>query len=182
MPRHIQSEIVKSNDGKIAQLFLADVQKRFDQHVSSIGRCLSRLSEEEIWWRPNAASNSAGNLVLHLSGNIRQWIVSGVGGAPDVRMRDSEFAERGPIPKRALIAKLRTTVRKAKSVLKKLPPEVLLQTRSIQGFRVTGVEAVAHVYEHFSHHAGQIIYLTKLKRGQDLQFTRLPPIKKKRGS
>jgi len=171
---------VKSNDSRIAQLFLEDVQKRFDQYLSRISRCLGQLSEQDIWWRPNLASNSAGNLVLHLAGNVRQWIVSGVGGAPDIRMRDTEFAERGPIPKRALIARLRATVREAKIILTKLPAEALLESHYIQGFHVSGLEGVAHVYEHFSYHAGQIIYLTKLKRGQDLRFTKLPAVTKKK--
>jgi uncharacterized damage-inducible protein DinB len=148
--------------------------------VLCIVQCLSQLTEEEIWWRPNPASNSAGNLVLHLSGNMRQWIISGLGGAGDVRVRDREFSERGPLPRRVLVTRLRTTVAEARRVLDRLPAGALARPYTIQGFRVTGLVAVAHVYEHFSHHAGQIIYITKLKRGRDLRFTRLPRVKKSR--
>ena len=150
------------------------------RYLGDIVRCLSLLTEKEIWWRPNAASNSAGNLVLHLCGNVRQWIISGLGGAPDLRVRDREFSERGPIPRRVLVARLRATVSEASRVLRRLSPESLTRKYTIQGFRVTGLVAVAHVYEHFSHHAGQIIYITKLKRGTKLRFTRLPKIKKTR--
>jgi hypothetical protein len=135
------------------------------------------LDEDEIWWRPNAASNSAGNLVLHLCGNIRQWIISGLGGARDVRVRDKEFSERGPVPRRVLIKHLRGTVGEACKVLGHMSPETLTREYTIQGFHVTGLYAVSQVYEHFSHHAGQIIYLTKMKRGKNLRFTRLPKLK-----
>lgn len=150
------------------------------QYLPRIEACLHRLSEDEIWWRPNPASNSAGNLVLHLCGNVRQWIVSGLGSAEDLRERNLEFAEHGPIPRHRLIAQLRRTVREACRVLGRVRESSLTKRYGIQGFRVSGLYAALHVVEHFSHHAGQIIYITKLKRGEDLKFTRLPAIKKKR--
>ena len=144
-------------------------------------KCLQQLSEEEIWWRPNSESNSAGNLVLHLCGNVRQWIISGLGGAEDMRERDREFAERGPIPRKALVTQLRRTVHVARRVLARLSDDSLSRKYVIQGFHVTGLDAAFHVTEHFGYHTGQIIYITKLKRAHDLRFTRLPVIKKKRG-
>jgi hypothetical protein len=137
------------------------------------------LSEDEIWWRPNAASNSAGNLVLHLSGNVRQWIIAGLGNAEDRRDRDREFAERGPIPRGALIILIRKTVDEACSVLARLPKESLLRQYSIQGFRVSGMYAVCQVVTHFAYHTGQIIFVTKMKLEKDLRFTRLPGEKHK---
>lgn len=143
--------------------------------------CLQQLSEEEIWWRPNSASNSAGNLALHLCGNVRQWIIAGLGGADFKRERDREFAERGTIPRRALVTQLRRTVRDASRVIARLSDESLSRKFEIQGYHVTGLDAAFHVAEHFGYHTGQIIYITKLKRAQDLRFTRLPIIKKKTG-
>jgi hypothetical protein len=137
------------------------------------------LSEREIWWRPNAVSNSAGNLVLHLSGNVRQWIVSGLGDAQDHRDRDREFTERGPIPRRVLIPLIRKTVDEACSVLDRLSENSLIRIHSIQGFRVPGMYAVSQVVGHFAYHTGQIIFVTKLKLGKDLRFTRLPSKKHK---
>lgn len=171
---------MSASDARIATLLLNDAQKRLRHYQSRILRCLDELSDQEIWWRPNEAANSAGNLALHLSGNVRQWIVSGLGGAADVRARDLEFSERGPVPRRALAARLRTAVNDACRVLKKLDAAALTRRYAIQGFHVTGLEAVCHVYEHFSHHAGQIIYITKMTRGKDLRFTNLPSIKKKK--
>jgi uncharacterized damage-inducible protein DinB len=147
-------------------------------YLPRIATCLKQLSPEQIWWRPNAASNSVGNLVLHLTGNVRQWIISGLGGPPDVRQRDREFNARGPLPGRVLAGRLRKTVEEACRVLGKLSPEDLARVHTIQKFRVTGMEATFHVAEHFSHHAGQIILLTKMLTGSDLKFTQLPGEKK----
>ena len=163
---------------RTASLFLANARQLIArQNLPHIVKCLQQLSEEEIWWRPNPASNSAGNLALHVCGNIRQWIISGLGGAPDKRHRDLEFSERGPIARRALVTQLRRTIRDACRVLVKLNDESLAREYSIQGYHVTGMYAVFHVTEHFGYHAGQIIYITKLKRDEDLRFWRLPVVK-----
>jgi len=165
---------MKTDEVVLVELFRKDVRSSLTKYLKRIVRCLELLSEDEIWWRPNAVSNSAGNIVLHLCGNVRQWILSGLGGARDVRERDQEFAERGPVPRQALIERLQTTVEEACETIDALPFPMFSREFDIQGYRVTGLIAVARVYEHFSHHAGQIIYLTKLKRDEDLGFTQLP--------
>jgi uncharacterized damage-inducible protein DinB len=149
-------------------------------YLPRIISCIEQLSLQQVWWRPNEASNSVGNLALHLSGNVRQWIISGLGRAPDARQRDREFSERAPVPRRVLVSRLRKTVEEACRVLSKLSPEDLARVHTIQKFRVTGMEAAFHVAEHFSHHAGQIILLTKMLTGSDVKFTRLPGEKRKR--
>jgi uncharacterized damage-inducible protein DinB len=173
-----------AEDPDLVRAFLAQARRVLCQvYLPRIVRCLAQLSEGEIWWRANLASNSVGNLVLHLQGNVRQWIIAGLGGAPDTRQRDREFQERGPIPRRALLARLRKTVNEAGGVLGRLSSSDLSRTYTIQGFRVTGLQAVFHVAEHFSHHAGQIILATKMLRGKDLGFTHLPrEAKKKRAA
>ena len=112
--------------------------------------------------------------MLHLEGNIRQWVISGLGGAPDRRQREAEFAEPGAISRRVLMSRLTGTVREALAVAGDLSKQDLRRVYSIQGFQVTGLEAVLHVTEHFSYHTGQIIYITKLRRRTDLRLTRLP--------
>lgn len=167
----------------LAGLFLRDARRTLEErYLPRITRCLGLLSDAEIWWKPHPTSNSIGNLVLHLSGNVRQWIISGLGGAPDVRERDKEFAEPGPLARRALVSRLRSTVTEASRVLAGLSARDLRRRYSIQKFRVTGLEAVFHVTEHFAYHAGQIILVTKSTRGEDLGFTRLPGEKRKRTS
>lgn len=149
------------------------------QHLPLIIRCLETLSQDQIWWRPHRTSNSIGNMVLHLAGNVRQWIISGLGHQPDHRDRDGEFKELGPVPSRLLIRRLKTTVAEACRVLAGISSRDLEREFRIQGFRVTGLTAIAHVTEHFAYHTGQIIYATKLLRGVDLGFTRLPGEKRK---
>jgi uncharacterized damage-inducible protein DinB len=105
---------------------------------------------------------------------MRQWITSGLGGAADRRERDQEFAERGPIAREQLREQFRQTASEACAVLARLKPAELTRRRRIQGYDVTGYEAAAHVIEHVAYHAGQIIYVTKLKRAKDLGFTQLP--------
>jgi uncharacterized damage-inducible protein DinB len=170
---------MKPNPSGLAGRFVTQASHSLNEHhLPRILECLKLLSDEDIWWRAHSTSNSVGNLVLHLSGNVRQWIVSGVGGAPDRRERDKEFAESGPVPRRELVTRLRSTLVEAGRVLEVLRTNELNRVYSIQGFRVTGLEAVAHVVEHFAYHAGQIIFITKMKLGEDLGFTRLPGEKK----
>jgi len=147
-----------------------------ETYLPRVCDALKMLPEQEIWWRPNPASNSMGNLVLHLVGNVRQWIVSGLGGAPDTRERDREFSEKGPLPSKDLIRTLQSTTNEAARVVAQLSPAALTRHYDIQGFQVTGYEAANHVAVHFALHAGQIIYVAKMKSAKDLGFTHLPPV------
>lgn len=140
------------------------------EYLPKIERCLERLNDEQVWWRANSESNSIGNLLLHLSGNARQWIVSGLGGAVDRRARPEEFAERRLIPRDELLAGLRQTLSEVDQVLGEFDVLRLLERRRIQGMEVTALEAIFHVTEHFSGHTGQIILLTKLLTAKDLHF------------
>jgi uncharacterized damage-inducible protein DinB len=139
-------------------------------YLPKLERCLERLSDEQVWWRPGDGSNSIGNLLLHLEGNARQWLVSGVGGAPDRRARDREFDARAEAPLAALLDALRATLAEADAALARLDAPALLERRRIQGHDVTVLAAVFHAVEHFSMHTGQIILLTKLLTGHDLAF------------
>ena len=149
--------------------FLAQSREYLTAHyLPKITDAIERLSEADLWWRPNNASNSIGNLMLHLAGNIRQWIVSGVGGAPDSRDRASEFARREPLPRDELLAILTEAVLEADAVIARIDPADLHDRRPVQGRDVTTFEAIYHVVEHFSMHAGQILYIAKLRSGADL--------------
>jgi len=130
------------------------------------------LSDEQVWWRPNEACNSIGNLILHLNGNVRQWLVSSFRRVEDARNRPAEFSERRCVPATTLLAKLETTLNEAGEVLASLTEADLLMTFHIQGYTVSGVQAVYQVVEHFALHYGQILYVTKLLRGEDLGFYR----------
>ncbi|MFL6353671.1 MAG: DinB family protein [Bryobacteraceae bacterium] len=124
-----------------------------------------------LWWRPNEASNSIGNLLLHLNGNIRQCIVAPLGGIANTRDRDAEFAERGQVDTATLRSALEQTLKECDGILSGLSTADLLETYTIQRYGgITALDAIYHVVEHFSMHCGQILYVTKLLSGMDLGF------------
>ena len=110
--------------------------------LARIKHCLGQLSDEQVWCRSHPSLSRAGNFVLGLCGNLRQWIVAGLGGAADVRDRPAEFAERGPIPMDELLRRLEAVVDESRSVLARQTPRHLLEARRIQGFDVTGLNAI----------------------------------------
>ena len=146
-----------------------------DDYLPKIKHCLDRLEDEDVWWRPNPPSNSVGNLVLHLTGNLRQWIVSGVGGAEDIRTRQQEFDAIGSVPVEHLIRGLEEVVEEACEVLQNLDPLKLLDVRHIQGNDIQMLGAIYHAVEHFSTHTGQIIYITKMRNAKAMGFYDVTP-------
>jgi uncharacterized damage-inducible protein DinB len=153
-----------------ALLFLRHARFRLrEDYWVKIKGSLDLLDDEQIWWRPNETSNSIGNLALHLSGNARQWVIAGVGGAPDVRRRAREFSERGGGSRDELLALVQATLDEVDAVIATLESEVvaaqsdepLLRICRPQGFKQTALDAIFHVVEHFSYHTGQIVYLAK---------------------
>ena len=156
----------------IEQDFLKFSADKLTQLSGRIQDCLGRLTSEQIWTRNNANENSVGNLVLHLCGNVGQWIGSGVGGKPDTRQRDAEFAARGDVQPAELAQRLDQAVSEAAGIIRHLPHPRLTDSTTIQKYNVTLMEAIYHVVEHFSQHTGQIIFATKLLTGHDLGYYR----------
>jgi uncharacterized damage-inducible protein DinB len=155
----------------VAQTFIAQARAYLSgDYLPKIERCLEALSDEDVWWRANPESNSIGNLLLHLAGNVRQWIVGGLGGGRDARVRQQEFDERSIIPRAELLALVRQALSDVDDTLASLDPSILLEQRRIQGNDVVVLEAIFHVVEHFSMHTGQIILLTKMLGSADLEF------------
>lgn len=154
----------------ITPAFLQFSTSKLIELEGRIVQCASRLTEDQIWARGNPNENSFGNLVLHLSGNIRQWMVATLGGAPDLRDRDAEFAAQGGRSTEELLSHLHRAVQDSIAVISTRTPEQLLATYHVQVYDVTGVDAIFHVVEHFAMHTGQIIFLTKLLTGDDLAF------------
>ncbi|HUE95881.1 MAG TPA: DinB family protein [Longimicrobiaceae bacterium] len=138
--------------------------------LPKIREAVEPLSEADVWWKPNPVSNSVGNLLLHLSGNLGQWVGSALGDRPDERRRDREFDPAETPDKATLLARLNASVAEADEVLASLDPAVLSERRTIQAREVTGFEALYHAVEHFSMHTGQILYIAKLRTGRDLRF------------
>jgi len=162
---------VTEKSGELTSLFLAESRKQmFEECWRRMRSTVEGLSEEQLWWRPNEASNSIGNLLLHLNGNVRQWIVTSFNQREDRRNRPAEFAEKSGGPASELLAKLGATLDEADAIFARLTEEELAAPMDIQGYHVTGLEAVYHVVGHFAMHYGQIIYIAKALQGKDLGF------------
>jgi uncharacterized damage-inducible protein DinB len=160
-----------SMDQTIAADFLNVSCRRLGQMTEYLTTCVGKLTDEQIWRRQGAHENAVGNLVLHLCGNARQWIMHGVGGVPDVRVRDAEFSADGRMSGKELITLFEATMAEAKSVIAGVPAERLVERITPQGRDVTVLEAIYQVVGHVQQHVGQIILVTKQMLGTDLDLT-----------
>jgi uncharacterized damage-inducible protein DinB len=153
--------------------FLDFSSTKLKELASRIDTCLAQLTEEQVWARGGDNENAVGNLVLHLCGNARQWIIANVGGGePDRRQRDAEFASRGGVKIADLRERLASTVTQAAEVISRVTASRLSDRLVIQGYDVSVLDAIYHVVEHFAMHTGQIIFITKMLTGTDLGFYR----------
>src|SRR5580693_5203878 len=160
-----------ANEGELAALFLEFSRKKLlGQYWPRMKECVAPLTEEQVWWRPNDASNSIGNLLLHLNGNVGQWLVTSFNKSEDKRNRPAEFSAKEGATAAELLAQLSATLDAAGAVLDRLTIDELLARYEIQGFHVRGIDVVYQVVEHFGLHYGQIIYITKSLTGKDLGF------------
>lgn len=152
--------------------------ERSRRHLRSclerIEHCVGQLDDEQVWWRPHEAMNSVGNILMHLGGNLRQWVVSGVGGVPDTRDRPAEFAERGPVPRDELVRRLEAVVVEADAALASLDKSSLLEPRRIQGFDETVLTAVWDSLTHLSGHTQEIVYISRMLLGDRYRFAWTP--------
>ena len=162
----------------IEQDFLRISAEKLRRSESRIEDCVRRLDYDQIWTRNSDNVNSVGNLVLHLCGNVRQWIGFGIGGLEDRRDRDSEFATRGGLTPAELVERVRRVVSDAIEIIGKFDPARLPDKVTIQNLEVTKMEAIYQVVEHFAQHTAQIIFITKMLTGEDLgYFAHLNPPK-----
>jgi hypothetical protein len=158
----------------VGAAWLAECRATLASASKKIEHCLSQLTDADLWWRQHESHNSIQNVVLHLCGNLRQWVLHGVGGEPDVRDRPAEFTDRANRPKAELLAMLRETVAKCDRVLAACPAEQLLERRRIQGFETTVLAALFDTVSHFVGHQHQIVYITRLRLGDAYRFQWAP--------
>ena len=161
------------SDSQIADAFLEYSRRMLlGEYWPRLRGCVESLTDNQVWWRPNEATNSIGNLLLHLNGNVRQWVIGSFTGRSDDRDRPAEFRQREQIPRATLLQGLDTTLAEVDQVLAALTTHDLLSTYNVQGDSVTGLEVVYHVVEHFGMHYGQVVFITKQLRGEELGFYR----------
>jgi uncharacterized damage-inducible protein DinB len=155
----------------LVDLLQSEIERRLlEESIPRIIQCLNELPEDAIWYKKNEQTNSVGNLVLHLCGNVRQYFISSIGGKPDNRKRREEFLASSRIKKQLLIEQLEQLAKEVKLTVAAVTEQELLRERKVQGFSETGMSIVVHIIEHFSYHTGQIAYYTKYILNKDLKF------------
>ncbi len=154
----------------ISEEFLDQSVMRMQECSQKIRDCLMKIDDATFWDRPNDASNSVGHLLTHLRGNIRQYIISGLGGAPDVRQRDLEFVYPAERNRHEVENAFFQMVDEAVAVIGGVSRQELLRRSQVQGFDLSGLGIILHVVEHLSYHTGQIAYITKSITNSDLGF------------
>lgn len=146
----------------------------FGEYLQKIQLATAGLTDQEIWWRPNEAFNSIGNLMLHLQGNLSLWVLSGLGGGSYARNRAAEFTSRDQESKEELIDMLAAVIRDCQRVVQGLSTEDLAEDVVVQGYAVARLDALFHAVEHMSYHTGQIVQTAKQLRGETRSFEFYP--------
>lgn len=154
----------------VASEFLNYSAEKLELYLERIETCVDKLTPEQVWARQSENENAVGNLILHLDGNIRQWIIGGVGGQRDIRDRNAEFDARGGASTAELKARLRGTIEEAAAIVRGVTPERLTERIRPQGYDASVLEGIYQVVQHLAGHAFQIMLLTKLYTSQDLGF------------
>jgi hypothetical protein len=175
MPIETVSPMLSAENASIGDAFLAGSRLALAGALTKIEHCIAQLSDADLGWRQFESHNSIQTVILHLCGNLRQWIIHGVGGEPDVRNRPEEFSDRQNRPKAALLAMLRETVNACDRVLAACRAGRLLENRRIQGFDTTVLSAIFDTVSHFVGHQHQIVYITRLRLGDAYKFQWTPP-------
>jgi hypothetical protein len=175
-------EVIRAAASNVEAAFLVASRARLDTAFHKINHCLEQLSDEEVWSRPRPEMNSIANILIHLGGNLRQWIISGVGGAADVRNRPAEFADRSGKPKAQLLKEFHDVIEQCDAVLAKTDPKSLLVMSRIQGFDVQRLAAIYYTISHLQGHVQEIIHMTRAIRGPEYRFDFIPIGKEQGGA
>jgi hypothetical protein len=169
-------------DSAIGEAFLNAAREGLGKGLHKITHCLNQLNDEQVWRRPSADMNCIANLLIHLCGNLRQWIISGVGGEKDVRNRQAEFDDRSMRSKKELLEEFANVIEQCQNTLSSLDPKILLETRRIQGFDVQLLEGIFSTVAHLQGHVQEIIHLTREQKGGAYQFDFIPQGKEQGGN
>lgn len=172
---------MKGSETELVKEIVDSAQYRMEECMRMIRKSFEQLTEEDIWQRPNASSNSIGNIILHLCGNIRQYAIASLGDETDIRERDREFAARSGWDKAALLKMFEDTTTQAITTIKRADGSNLIRIRQVQGFGLSGIGIIMHVVEHLSYHTGQIAFWTKCLKDADLGFYKGIDLNRKNG-
>jgi uncharacterized damage-inducible protein DinB len=159
--------------------FVALAERQLEQSLQRIRACVEVMREDELWWRPNEKCNAVGNLILHLCGNLSQWILAGVGGELFDRRRAAEFEAREAAGKAELLARLTDVVGRCRGVVAAATREQLIAPRRIQATETDGLGAIFRAVEHLSYHTGQIVFIAKQLAGERTEIEFYPHLRGK---
>ena len=165
---------IRNPNDEMGEAFIAAARNTLGEGMRKIEHCVGQLDDRQIWWRARAEMNSIANVMLHLAGNLRQWIVAGVGGAKDVRNRPAEFSDRSNRAKGEVIGTLKKTVAEADAVLAGVKAVELVSPRRIQGYDTNVVAAIFDAIAHFRGHVQEIIHITRQQLGERYRFDFVP--------
>jgi hypothetical protein len=163
-------------ESQVAAAYIAAVRHSLNHSLVKIKHCFDQLDDSHMGWRPFEEQNSLTNLILHLCGNIGQWIISAAGNVPDHRNRPAEFATRTPLPKSELLARLTDTINKADQVVSRLTPQELVQPRRIQATETNVLAAIFDCVRHLEGHTHEIVYITRFILREKYRFHYVPKI------
>lgn len=163
------------NSDSIAALYVESVRKGIEKSKGTIKHCLDQISNDQFWWRPNPEMNSIANILLHLTGNIKQWIIAGIEDLNDQRDRPAEFSDRSGKSVHAVWEDFSRTLDAACLTLSKVDAESLNRTRRIQGYDVKGLDAIYNSASHLQGHTQEIIYITRMMLGPSYKLYYTPP-------
>ena len=160
----------KSSEESLRELLCAEANHELAAAANIIRHCLDQLTVDQVWWRPDPSMNSIGNLILHVCGNVRQWIVCGLGSEPDSRRRQLEFDQRQPLSHDELMQLVTSTLDSAHKTLGTVTSADLLAEKTIQGTNVNGMRALMHSVSHFRGHVQEMVHLARVQLGRAYQF------------
>jgi len=156
---------------ELATIFLKSIRVHLlEENWPRLKKCILLCDESLLWHKPNENTNSIGNLVLHLQGNLTQWVLHSIGGAPDRRIRSKEFEIESKKPKEQILSDFEMLMVSIDQLLRNIEPDKLLEQRKVQGFDTTVTGILIHVTEHFSYHLGQISFILKQAKNIDLKY------------
>lgn len=145
----------------LAPSFTELAARYLEEYLAKIGYALERLPPERLWWRPTAEANAAGNLILHLCGNLSMWLLAGVGNEVYHRDRPREFAGDDAFDAPDLRSRLEGVVGRCTALLRRLSDADLARPLRVQGYDTDVRGVVFHAVEHMSYHTGQLLFILK---------------------
>jgi len=161
-----------------AVAIVREVSNRMRALLERTEQAIGQLEDSQLWYRNHPTDNSIGNLVLHLVGNLRQWILSGIKNLPDTRDRPLEFSTQQGISKIDLLKMLRGTIEESCRAIDALPTSRITESKLIQDTDTTIAYALVMAVSHLGLHVGQIQFIAKGILKERFQTAWTPPEKK----